>query len=64
MISFRLSVAGRHEVLFTPDALTFIYECSKGVPREVVKVCMNALTIGGMMEADLITAEVVRDSIE
>jgi len=34
------------------------------VPREVVKVCMNALAIGGMMEAELITAEVVRDSIE
>ena len=64
MIAFRLSVAGRHDPLFTPDALVNIYERSKGVPREIVKTCMNALTIGGMMEADLITAEVVDDSIE
>ena len=64
MISFRLSVAGRYEPLFTPDALSFIYEFSKGVPREAIKACMSALTIGGLMEADLITAEVVRESIE
>ena len=64
MIAFRLSIAGRHDSLFTPDALTLIYELTKGVPREVVKVCMNALTIGGMMEEDLITPEVVNDSRE
>lgn len=64
MIAFRLSVAGRHEPLFTPDALDFVYERTKGVPRDVVKMCMNSLTIGGMMEADLITAEVVDDANE
>ncbi len=64
MIAFRLAVAGRHEPLFTPDALTFIYERTRGVPREVIKMCMNAITIGGLMEADLITPEVVHDSIE
>lgn len=64
MIAFRLAVAGRHDALFTPDALSFVYEFSKGVPREAIKACMSALTIGGMMEVDLITAEVVRDSIE
>ena len=64
MISFRLSVSGRHDPLFTPDALNFIYEFSKGVPREAIKACMSALTIGGMLEVDLITAEVVRDAIE
>lgn len=63
MIAFRLSVAGRHEPLFTPDALKFIYEHTIGVPREIVKICMNALTIGGLMEEDLITAEVVNESI-
>ncbi|HEX8177835.1 MAG TPA: AAA family ATPase [Pyrinomonadaceae bacterium] len=64
MIAFRLSVVGRHAPLFAPDALNLIYELSKGVPREVVKVCMNAITIGGMMEEDLITAEVVNESIQ
>ena len=64
MISFRLAVAGRHEPLFTRDAHSFIYDRTKGVPREVVKMCMNALTIGGMMEAELISAEVVNESIE
>lgn len=64
MIAFRLSVAGRHESLFTPDALNLIYDRTKGVPRDVIKMCMNSLTIGGMMEADLITAEVVNDSNE
>jgi general secretion pathway protein A len=64
MINFRLAVAGRHEPLFTRDAHAFIYDRTKGVPREVVKMCMNALTIGGMMEVDLITAEVINESIE
>jgi general secretion pathway protein A len=62
MIGFRLSVAGRHGPLFTPDALEAIYERTRGVPREVVKLCMNALSLGGMLEADLITAEVVNDA--
>lgn len=64
MIAFRLAVAGRHEPLFTPDALDFIYEHSKGVPREAIKACMSSLTIGGLMEVDLITAEVVSESIK
>lgn len=61
MIAFRLSVAGRHEPLFTRDALDAIYEETRGVPRDVVKKCMNCLTIGALMEADLITAEVVEN---
>jgi general secretion pathway protein A len=64
MINFRLAVAGRHTSLFTPDALSFIYAESRGVPRDIMKMCMNALAIGGMMEVDLITVEVVRDAIE
>ncbi len=62
MIAFRLSVAGRHEPLFTPDALQLIYDLTRGIPREVVKKCMNSLPFGDMMDADLITAEVVRDA--
>lgn len=62
MIAFRLSVAGRHESLFTPDAVQLIYDMTRGVPREVVKRCMNALPFGDLLDADLITAEVVRDA--
>jgi general secretion pathway protein A len=62
MIAFRLSVAGRHEPLFTPEAVRLVYDLTLGVPREVIKRCMNSLPFGDMMDADLITAEVVRDA--
>jgi general secretion pathway protein A len=62
MIAFRLSVVGRHDPLFTPDAVQFIHDESLGVPREIIKRCMNSLPFGDLMDADLITAEVVRDA--
>ncbi len=62
MISFRLSVVGRHEPLFTPDAIQYIHDASLGVPREIIKHCMVSLPFGEMMDQDLITAEVVRNA--
>lgn len=62
MIAFRLSIAGKHEPLFTPDALDVIYGRAGGVPRAVINMCMDALVLGGMLEVDLITSEVIQDA--
>lgn len=63
MVSFRLAVAGRHEPLFTQEALQLIYEITRGVPRDVVKLCMQCLPLGDLMDADLIDPEVVRNVV-
>ncbi len=62
MLAFRLSIAGKHEPIFTPDAFEAIYEATGGVPRAIINMCMSALVLGGMMELDLITAEVIQDA--
>jgi general secretion pathway protein A len=64
LISFRLAVAGRDKQLFTEDACEHIYEFSRGVPREVVKVCLAALPIGKMNKAKVIDTSVVDEAIE
>jgi type II secretory pathway predicted ATPase ExeA len=45
LISFRLTVAGRAEPMFTDSALTLLYEFSKGIPRPLVMVCNNTLRL-------------------
>ncbi|MCL4558394.1 MAG: AAA family ATPase [Deltaproteobacteria bacterium] len=45
-ISFRLTVAGRSEPIFTGPAVELIYKYSKGVPRAINTICNNALLYG------------------
>ena len=60
MIEFRLTVAGRKEPLFEPEAIDEVYELTKGVPREVVKTCMDALTIATINNLKMIPKEAVQ----
>jgi general secretion pathway protein A len=59
MIEHRLSVAGRPEQLFEPDAIREVYRVSKGVPREIIKLCRSALTTAAINDLDTVPADVV-----
>src|SRR6266566_113944 len=65
-IEHRLKIAGyRGRPVFTADALKLIWESSGGVPREINKLCFNALLLAraaNRMQVDLrILREVVAD---
>lgn len=64
MIEFRLMVAGRRDPLFTPQAKACIYEIAHGVPREAVKLCHIALTIGAMSRAEVIEPDLIQEAAE
>jgi len=59
MIEHRLSIAGRPEQLFEPDAIREVYRVSKGVPREMIKLCRSALTTAAINDLDTVPADVV-----
>jgi len=60
MIEFRLRVAGRKKLLFEADAVEEIFNLTKGIPREVVKVCMDSLTIATLNELKTIPRKAVQ----
>lgn len=41
MVSYRLLTAGRRETLFTSQAIRRIYLLTRGVPRNIVVICLN-----------------------
>ena len=45
-IKHRLSVAGCEEEIFTPEAVTSIYDYSRGNPRLINTICDNAILEG------------------
>lgn len=59
MIEHRVRVAGRPEQLFEPDAIREVYRVSKGVPREIIKLCRAALTTAAINDLDTVPADVV-----
>jgi len=60
MIEFRLTVAGRKKPLFEQEAVDEIFEVTKGVPREIVKTCMDTLTIASLNNLTTIPKEAVQ----
>ncbi len=59
MIEYRLSIAGRQPMLFEPEAVAVVYRISKGVPREIIKLCRAALTTAAINDLDTVPADVV-----
>ena len=46
-IKSRLVVAGaKKSVIFSPEAIDFIFRCSEGIPRQINNLCDNALLTG------------------
>jgi general secretion pathway protein A len=62
MIDFRVTVAGRKKLLFEPEAVDEIFNLTKGVPREIVKVCMDSLTIASINNLKSIPKEAVHSA--
>jgi len=58
-IQHRLSVVGRREELFLPEAITVAAEVSGGIPRWLNHVCHGALTLAWADDLDRVTAELV-----
>ena len=64
MILFRLQVAGRSEPLIADNAFELLYECSQGVPREIVRLC--ALATDRLLKTDehMINAQIASEVVE
>lgn len=59
LIEHRLGVAGRKEKLFEDAAIESVYKLSKGVPREIIKICRAALITAAINDLEMIPADVV-----
>jgi len=63
MLAFRLTVAGaKQNQIFSQEALKLIYDLSKGIPREVIKICLNALPLGALNEQKIIGREIIEEA--
>ena len=59
----RLKLAGyRGGPLFVPEALGVLVEKSHGVPREINRLCFNAMSLGCALEKKVIDAELLREA--
>lgn len=63
MIDFRCTVAGEKNP-FQPDAIAAIYQWSKGVPREAIKLCALAVQYAILNNMDVIPADLVEVAAE
>ena len=55
MIEFRWMVAGGSTPPFSPEAYSLIFEHSKGLPRDAVKICDESLRILVSRKQDIIS---------
>jgi general secretion pathway protein A len=63
-IAHRLQVAGYGEgPLFTPGALQIIQDQSLGIPRNINRLCFNALSLGCAMGRKRIDVEIMREVV-
>jgi general secretion pathway protein A len=62
-IQERLAISGRPTQLgdvFSPEAVTAVYEFSRGLPRLINTICENALINGYASQMEVIPAEVIK----
>jgi len=58
-VKHRLEIGGRHDELFTPEALDLMYQYSKGKPRTVNTICDNALLEGCLAQQKVIDETII-----
>jgi general secretion pathway protein A len=64
-IDHRLEIAGYHgPPLFTPAALGLIWERSGGVPREINKLCFNALLLARAVEQKQVDSDILHEVVQ
>lgn len=64
LIQHRLRVAGAKKEIFTPDAITKIYQFSAGIPCRINIICDHVLLIGFVKGAETVNAELVTKCID
>ena len=62
IIDFRWKAAGGAQHPFTPDALTALYELSRGLPREINKMCNESLIRAFVRDKREVMFDMVRDA--
>lgn len=61
-IEHRLKVAGyQGPALFMPEAVKFIWERSRGIPREINTLCFNALLLATAVEQKQVDSEILQE---
>ena len=58
-IKYRLAVAGRDDVLFSPEAIQRVFELTQGTPRKINNLCDICLLIGFTRKAATIVVDIV-----
>lgn len=64
LITFRLTVAGRAEPLFTDSAYARLYDFSSGVPRPLVIVCGTTLRLLAEKKLQVADTDIVEEAID
>lgn len=64
MIKFRWTVAGGGRSPLTPETITAVYKYSRGLPREICKLCNEALTLAFVDSKKKITPDLVDKAAE
>jgi general secretion pathway protein A len=63
-IEFRVMIAGRKEPLFSKEAIEYIWESTKGNPKDMVVVCGRVINELGARESDFVTEEIADTAVE
>ena len=58
-VSFHLKLAGSSSSLFTDDAITAIFNTSKGLPRLINRVCLESLYLAAQKNISTIDQSIV-----
>ncbi len=66
MIHFRLKQAGFNQArhVFSPEAIQKIYEATQGYPRQIAKLCHNAMENVVMGDYEIVTGQLIDQLIE
>lgn len=63
-IKFRCLMAGGSGEIFTPETFGTIYEATEGIPREINRLCHNALSVAEEAGQKKITSSIINTAIE
>lgn len=61
-IAHRMKVGGAAQGIFTPEAVTLVYEISGGIPRKINHLCDMSLFVGYTRNSGGVTADIVSEA--
>ena len=62
-ITHHVKIAGRSDTLFSDDAITLIHNASRGYPRAVNNIAINALTAAFARDGSIVDEKAARIAI-